>query len=135
MAGERAVAVVPHGAEGRKGSDGKPMPYASTHLIFADDGKLAERRIVDNVFDNNEWKIKPLMKQIVMSATYRQTSNASKELRERDFIAPHGESPGALSEDLGTQRIADETLGLRKLLLNCASSAEEVEYRPTALSR
>src|SRR5438876_7729105 len=80
----------------------------------------------------HEPRLRQLGSQVPRGLAMRRSPD---ELRERDFIAPHGESPGALSEDLGTQRIADETLGLRKLLLNCASSAEEVEYRPTALSR
>ncbi len=45
--GERTVAVVPHGAEGRKGADGKPLPYAAVHYVFAADGRPAERRIVE----------------------------------------------------------------------------------------
>jgi Tfp pilus assembly protein PilF len=47
MAGERTVSVVPHGAEGRKDANGKPVPYAVVQYVFADDGRLSERRIVD----------------------------------------------------------------------------------------
>src|SRR5262249_35799644 len=39
LAGERTVAVVPHGAEGRKGADGKPLPYVRLHLLFGDNGQ------------------------------------------------------------------------------------------------
>jgi tetratricopeptide (TPR) repeat protein len=44
---ERTVAVVPHGAANRKDSNGKPIPYAVVHYVFAEDGRLTERRIVE----------------------------------------------------------------------------------------
>ncbi len=43
---ERTVAVVPHGAD-RKDAEGKPIPYATVQYLFAEDGRLAERRIVE----------------------------------------------------------------------------------------
>jgi hypothetical protein len=42
---ERTAAVVPHGA-GKKGKDGKALPYAEVRLIFDADGWLAEQRLV-----------------------------------------------------------------------------------------
>jgi hypothetical protein len=41
---ERTVAVVP--AETR-GDDGKPAPYLCIHLLFADEGRLTERRLIE----------------------------------------------------------------------------------------
>jgi tetratricopeptide (TPR) repeat protein len=43
---ERTVAVVPHGSD-RKDADGKPIPYATVQYLFAEDGRLTERRIVE----------------------------------------------------------------------------------------
>jgi hypothetical protein len=43
---ERTVSVVPHGSD-RKDADGKPIPYATVQYLFAEDGRLAERRIVE----------------------------------------------------------------------------------------
>ncbi|HKI38357.1 MAG TPA: VIT domain-containing protein [Gemmataceae bacterium] len=47
LVGERTVAVVPHGADGRKDADGKPLPYATVQYVFAEEGRLAERRVVE----------------------------------------------------------------------------------------
>jgi Tfp pilus assembly protein PilF len=43
---ERTVALIPHGAEGRKTPKGKPVPYYCIHFLFAADGRLAERQVV-----------------------------------------------------------------------------------------
>src|SRR5262249_3311588 len=43
--GERTVAVVPHGADAVKTADGKPAPSLRVHLVFAEDGRLAERTL------------------------------------------------------------------------------------------
>jgi tetratricopeptide (TPR) repeat protein len=40
------VAVVPTGAEALKDRKGRPVPYLALRLVFAEDGKLAERRLV-----------------------------------------------------------------------------------------
>jgi Tfp pilus assembly protein PilF len=42
----RTVAIIPRGADSAKGPDGKVQPYAQLHMIFAADGRLAERRLV-----------------------------------------------------------------------------------------
>ena len=44
---ERTVALSPVGAEGAKDADGKPLTYARVHLVFAEGGRLAERRVVE----------------------------------------------------------------------------------------
>jgi Tfp pilus assembly protein PilF len=46
LIGERTVAVVPHGA-GARDTDGKPVPHATVHYLFAADGRPTERRIVE----------------------------------------------------------------------------------------
>jgi thioredoxin-like negative regulator of GroEL len=43
--GPRTAALVPHGA-GRKGKDGKPLPYVQALFLFDGEGRLAERRLV-----------------------------------------------------------------------------------------
>ena len=45
--GPRTVAISPVGAEDAKDEKGKPVKYARLHLIFAADGRLAERRLVE----------------------------------------------------------------------------------------
>jgi hypothetical protein len=59
MVGERTIAVVPHGAEEwLKAASTQPSTrpstqpamdpaYARTHLVFAEDGRLAERALVE----------------------------------------------------------------------------------------
>jgi len=44
---KNTVAIVPHGIEDFKDSKGKPLPYARVHLIFDENGRLAERRLVE----------------------------------------------------------------------------------------
>jgi Tfp pilus assembly protein PilF len=44
---ERTIAVIPRDAPSAKGPDGKPLPYGELHLLFAEDGRLAERRLVE----------------------------------------------------------------------------------------
>jgi hypothetical protein len=56
LTGERTVAVVPHGAEGRKDADGKPVPYAVVQFVFAEDGRLAERRVVEMPTDKVRYR-------------------------------------------------------------------------------
>jgi len=44
--GNRTVAIVPRGVEKVKDDEGNQVPYACVHLVFAADGRLAERRLV-----------------------------------------------------------------------------------------
>jgi ferric-dicitrate binding protein FerR (iron transport regulator) len=44
---DRTVALVPLGAKTKRTNDDKPAPYWSLHLVFAADGRLAERRLVE----------------------------------------------------------------------------------------
>jgi tetratricopeptide (TPR) repeat protein len=44
--GDRTVALVPHGVKERKTADGAPVPYVRYELVFAADGRLAERQMV-----------------------------------------------------------------------------------------
>jgi ferric-dicitrate binding protein FerR (iron transport regulator)/tetratricopeptide (TPR) repeat protein len=43
---EQTVAVSPRGAAEAKGDDGKPVRYVRLHLVFGEDGRLIERRLV-----------------------------------------------------------------------------------------
>jgi len=43
---EHTVVIRPRGATTANGADGKPAAYAAIHLLFGDDGRLAERRVV-----------------------------------------------------------------------------------------
>jgi tetratricopeptide (TPR) repeat protein len=40
------VALVPHGADAIKDAKGKPVSYPRLHLVFGEDGRLAERQVV-----------------------------------------------------------------------------------------
>jgi tetratricopeptide (TPR) repeat protein len=46
LAGQRTVAISPPQVGKGKGADGKEAKYAVIHLVFADDGRLAERRLL-----------------------------------------------------------------------------------------
>jgi tetratricopeptide (TPR) repeat protein len=43
---ERTVAIIPHGAADARDKKGQPVPYLRLHLLFAEDGRLAERQVV-----------------------------------------------------------------------------------------
>jgi ferric-dicitrate binding protein FerR (iron transport regulator)/tetratricopeptide (TPR) repeat protein len=45
--GDRTVVLTPQGAESAKDADGKPVRYAAVRLVFAADGRLAERQVVE----------------------------------------------------------------------------------------
>ncbi len=44
---DHTLSLVPLGAEDAKDDKGKPIPYAAVRLLFAPDGRLTERRIVE----------------------------------------------------------------------------------------
>jgi ferric-dicitrate binding protein FerR (iron transport regulator) len=44
---DNVVALVPQGAKTAKTTEGKPAPYLSLHLVFGDNGRLTERRVVE----------------------------------------------------------------------------------------
>jgi ferric-dicitrate binding protein FerR (iron transport regulator)/tetratricopeptide (TPR) repeat protein len=43
---KRTVAIVPRDIESAKDRDGKQLPYLAVHLVFAEDGRLAERQLL-----------------------------------------------------------------------------------------
>jgi tetratricopeptide (TPR) repeat protein len=45
--GERTVAIVPHGSESARTADGRPAAYEVVHLLFAEEGRLQECRLVE----------------------------------------------------------------------------------------
>lgn len=47
MVGPRTVAIVPHHLRDAMDKGGKPVAYARVHLVFAEDGRLAERQLVE----------------------------------------------------------------------------------------
>jgi predicted Zn-dependent protease len=46
LAGPRIVAVIPAGADALRHAKGQAVPYLRLHLVFAEDGRLAERQVV-----------------------------------------------------------------------------------------
>jgi tetratricopeptide (TPR) repeat protein len=55
LAGERTVAIIPHGATTLKDKDGKPLPYHEVHLLFDGNGRLIEKRLVRMSPDQKGW--------------------------------------------------------------------------------
>lgn len=47
LIGPNTVAIAPHGFDEAKDKEGQPRPYVRLHLVFAADGSLAERRVVE----------------------------------------------------------------------------------------
>jgi tetratricopeptide (TPR) repeat protein len=47
MIGARTIAIAPHKFDEVKDDEGQPRRYSRLHLVFAEDGRLAERRIVE----------------------------------------------------------------------------------------
>jgi hypothetical protein len=82
------VSVVPHGADSFKDAKGKPVPYLRLDLVFAEDGRLAERQIVKMP------KGEVLLRQVIEAAgTVRLLDEKGKELAVRkgkltEAIAP-----------------------------------------------
>ena len=72
---ERTFAVVPRGMAGQKNAKGKPISYVGLHLVFAEDGRLAERRLV-------EMPAKKTLQRETLDAdgTVRLLDGAGKEL-------------------------------------------------------
>ncbi len=93
------VVLIPRGADGRKDDAGKPMPYVSTQLVFAADGRLAERRIVENVIENGEWKVKPLFVESYANGLIKLVNGEGKELSKRELKLASAAAP-ALTRDV-----------------------------------
>ncbi|GAB5562211.1 MAG: PSD1 and planctomycete cytochrome C domain-containing protein [Synoicihabitans sp.] len=66
--------------------------------------------LADQLMDTYDWRMKPLLKEIVMSSTYRQSSESTPELNERD---PHNRllARGPRSRLTG-EMIRDQVLAL-----------------------
>lgn len=47
LIGPDTLAIAPHGFDEAKDSEGRPLTYVRLHLVFATDGRLAERRVVE----------------------------------------------------------------------------------------
>jgi hypothetical protein len=82
-------------------------------------------------FVRTGWDVKALQKTIVMSATYRQASRVSPELRAKDpdnRLLAHGPSM-RLSADM----VRDQALALSGLLVNRVGGASVKPYQPEGL--
>jgi len=83
-------------------------------------------------FISNEWDMKRLCRQIVLSATYSQDSKASKELRARDpanILLARGPAKRLSGEDL-----RDQALALSGLLQETIGGPPTRPYLPDAAS-
>lgn len=47
LIGSNTVAIAPHGLDEAIDTEGRPRTYFRLHLVFAEDGRLAERRVVE----------------------------------------------------------------------------------------
>jgi hypothetical protein len=82
-------------------------------------------------FMRTGWDVKALQKTIVTSATYRQSSNASSELRAKDpdnRLLARGPS-SRLSADV----VRDQALAISGLLVNKVGGASVKPYQPEGL--
>jgi hypothetical protein len=86
---DRTVVIVPRGAEAARDDDGKPMPYVCVQLVFAADGSLAERRIVEMPSD------KVLFRETYDPAAglIRLLNADGKELSKRELKLREGREP------------------------------------------
>jgi ferric-dicitrate binding protein FerR (iron transport regulator) len=91
--GDNIVVLIPRGADSKKDDAGKPVPYASTHLVFAADGRLAERRIVENVIENGEWKVKPYFVESYENGNVKLVNGEGKELSKRELKLASATAP------------------------------------------
>ncbi|HXG09156.1 MAG TPA: VIT domain-containing protein [Gemmataceae bacterium] len=85
--GERTVAVSPRGAAART-ADGKPVPYLRIELVFATDGPLAERRLVEMPANKVH-----LREQFDPDGTIRLLDADRKELTARKLILTRAAAP------------------------------------------
>jgi hypothetical protein len=82
-------------------------------------------------FRENEWDVKKLQKLIVMSATYRQDSRASKEAREKD-VENRWLSHGPANR-LSAEMIRDNALAASGLMRKEIGGASMKPYQPDGL--
>jgi hypothetical protein len=98
--GERTIALIQRGAEGKKDEDGKLLPYLATHLTFAADGRLSERRMVANTFDKNQPKATTLIAETYDAAGLIKLANGEgKELSKQTLKLGPATEP-SLARDL-----------------------------------
>jgi hypothetical protein len=97
--GERTIALIPRGAEGKKDDDGKLLPYLATHLTFAADGRLSERRFIANTFDKNEPKVTTLVVETYDADGVIKLANAEgKELSKRTLKLSSATEPSLVRD-------------------------------------
>jgi Tfp pilus assembly protein PilF len=91
---ERTIAVVPHGAANAKGADDKPLPYEQLQFVFAADGRLAERQVVEMP------SRKVLLREVIdANGGVRLLDGDGKELSARKSTLRPGKAPD-LTPDL-----------------------------------
>jgi predicted Zn-dependent protease len=87
MAGERTVAVVPHGVDGLKDADGKPLPYVRLHLVFDDNGQPAEQQLVEMPAK------KVLARMVLKGGSIRVLDEKEKEVLSRQAALKEAKAP------------------------------------------
>jgi Protein of unknown function (DUF1553) len=82
-------------------------------------------------FKNSNWDLKRYIKQIVMSATYRQSSYPSAETKEGDFINElYSRFP---AQRLSAELVRDNALASSGLLVKKIGGASVYPYQPAGL--
>ena len=82
-------------------------------------------------FQENGWNMKAMMKKMVLSATYRQSSNISAELLEKDpnnVLLARG-----VRYRLPAEMVRDNALAISGLLVNKMGGASVKPYQPTGI--
>ena len=94
LAGERTVAIVPHGvAAQKKDADGKEATHQVVHLLFGKDGKLAERRLVQMPAGKVLYRF-----TLAPGGTVRVLDGAGKELSVRQGKLVPSQAPPLVAD-------------------------------------
>ncbi|MEO9891852.1 DUF1553 domain-containing protein [Aurantibacter sp.] len=84
-----------------------------------------------NYFVNSDWNLKALLKTMVMSHTYRQSSIASKEMREKDPLNEY--LARSSTYRLPAEMIRDNALAASGLLVRTVGGKSVLPYQPKNL--
>jgi hypothetical protein len=90
---DRTVAIIPRGAASARDAKGQPRIYGCVHLIFSQNGRLSERRLVEMPSG------KILLRQIYQDSGVRWLDEKGKELAKEEWKLHRAAAPD-LNPDL-----------------------------------
>jgi tetratricopeptide (TPR) repeat protein len=88
--GDRTIALIPRGAQTPSPGD---RAGVATHLTFAADGRLIERRIVENVIEDNQPQVKVLFAETYENGVVKLVNREGKELSKRELKLAPAQAP------------------------------------------